>query len=158
MKGHAKAKLITERIGSLAPKLLGRHVGGRPNQGPALGHDPSRRRTLELRVARQLQELEARQAKVHHAHAPVGADHDVVGLEVAVNHGLGMGRGEPPPGRHEHIDDLGDRAGRRFEPAAQRDALDVLHHDEGGPAIFPDLVDRHDVGMGELGHRLGLEN
>ena len=66
-----------------------------------------------------------------------------------------MRGGEPIAGLHERRDDLAPRV-RLLEPRRERRAAHELHDDEDLAVDRADLVDRHDIGMRELGHRLGL--
>ena len=60
---------------------LGRHVGGRAAQAVGLEH---RVRVGELG-------RDPRQAPVHHQHFAEVAEHDVLGLQVAMDHAAGVG-------------------------------------------------------------------
>src|SRR5262249_13487578 len=97
-----------------------------------------------------------RQAEIGDADAPVLADEDVVGLEIAM-HQPGAVRGrQPVAGAAGDVEDLFRAAALLGEPAPQRAAVDVLHGDDEVVAVVADLVDRDDVGMGQARHRHGL--
>ncbi len=98
-------------------------------------------------------QLILRDAEVGHDGA-VGAalDHDVLRLHVAVDHAPGVGVGQGPGSLAQHP----DRLGRRERAAGAQSlgevfAVDEAHGEEGHPVDFVGPVDRHDVGMGELG-------
>jgi hypothetical protein len=97
----------------------------------------------------------ARDAEVRHADAPVPAQQHVLGLEVAVHHARAVSGREPTPGLPEHVDDLRHTMGL-LQPVTQVRALDVLEGDEHLALVFAHVVDGHDVGMRQLGQRLGL--
>jgi hypothetical protein len=111
--------------------------------------------------------LQAREPEIEHLHATVAADDRVVGLEVAVHH-AGLVRGGQPRSRlHELLDDLVGRPPVGRDPPPQRLPLDELHRHEQqrllrvGPCRHrvldhADVVDRHHVGVRELGQRLRL--
>ena len=90
--------------------------------------------------------------------AAVPQDHDVVGLDVPVD--------DPPAvGVAQGLDDLGDEV-EGLPPVElvplllhvllQGDPVDELHDDVLHVRGAAHVIDRHDVGVGEHGHRLGL--
>ena len=97
-----------------------------------------------------------REAEVHDADVPVGADHHVLGLEVAVNQVLGVCGGQAAAGVGEDLQDLGPGARRGVHPVANRVSVDKLHGDEDVVLEGADVVDRHDVRMRQLGDGLRL--
>ena len=64
--------------------------------------------------------------------------------------------GEPAPRIHELAQDLPPVARRLGQPPRQRRPAHELHRDEHAAVVRPDLVDRHDVRVGDARHRLGL--
>ena len=58
------------------------------------------------------------------------ADHDVVGLEVAVDEPLLVRGRQPAPRRHEHLQHLLPAARLRLQPVGDGVPLDELHRDE----------------------------
>jgi hypothetical protein len=96
------------------------------------------------------------EAEVHDADAAVGADHDVVGLEVAVDEAGGVGGRDAAGGVEEDVEELGPAAGFGAGPRVEGLAGDELHGDPDAVAVGADVVDRHDVGVGEPGEGLGL--
>lgn len=82
-------------------------------------------------------------------HRAVGGEHQVVGLDVAVNDpggvrgGQALGRLRPEP------EDVLDRepAGVPVQQALQVRAVQVFQHQIGQPAVLADVVDRGDVAV-----------
>jgi hypothetical protein len=68
----------------------------------------------------------------------------------------GVRRLEAPTGLDQHGEHRLPCPRRSVEPGAKRAALDVLHHDVRRVVVLLDVVDRHEVRMAELRHRLGL--
>jgi hypothetical protein len=101
--------------------------------------------------------FKARDAEVGHLYAAVPEDHHVLGLDVPVDDA-------PAVGVAEASHDLGDEV-QGLPPVQlapllhillQRDAVDELHNDIFRVPSPAHVVDRHDVGVGQLGHGLGL--
>ncbi|MCA9661126.1 MAG: hypothetical protein KC486_22485, partial [Myxococcales bacterium] len=166
--------MVGARVGLGALPLLRGHVHRRPEEGAGAGEIEVERELswgrragvgvgvlARLRGAAQLDErlaagADAGEAEVHHAHPAVVADHHVLGLEVAVDEAGAVGRREPAADVEEEADDRLGGPRRRPAPARQGHPLDELHGDEDLAVDRADVVDRDDVGVGELGHRLGL--
>ena len=98
----------------------------------------------------------AGEAEVHHANAAVGADHHVVGLEVAVDQAGGVGRRDAEGDVLQHAQDLGPAARALAGPRGQRLSGDELHRDPHTRAVGANVVDRDDVRVRQAGERLGL--
>ncbi len=167
----AEAELVGARPCGRAAILLRRHVGGRPE-------DRARRRQLDREQVRALERAGVRrragaggrrrggaagghQAEVEHARAPVIADEHVLRFKVAVDQADGVRGREPSTCLYEHVDDAAlDRPDPRewepLEPGAQRPPAQQLHRDEDLPPVAPDLVDLHDVRVGQAREPLGL--
>jgi hypothetical protein len=96
------------------------------------------------------------EAEVHDADAVVAVDHDVVGLEVAMDEAGGVGGGDPAGGVLEGAQELGPAAGLGAGPGVEALAGDELHGDPDAVDVGADVVDGDDVGVGELGEGLGL--
>ena len=146
--GHAERELIGARV-DLAPRdLLGRHVRGGADDHP--GHRRRLERHLHAsgRRARELGEPE-----VTDPDATIGADEDVVGLDVTMDEPGGVGGREAFAGRDQRGQDLGPRAITGGQPRAQGRAGDELHRHEGPAIVIADLEHGHHVRVGELGHR-----
>ncbi len=99
------------------------------------------------------------QPPVDHERLAEGAEEDVVGLEVPVQHALvvGVGDGLAHGGdRREQRHALGQR-GRLLDGGVQRGAVHQLHRVVGQPlGIDPLAVDRHDGGVLQAGGDAGL--
>ncbi len=97
------------------------------------------------------------QAEVGHLHLARLGDHDVLGLDVAVDDlligGLCQGRGSLA--QHEQGQFQIERA-IASQVLLQIHALDVLLRDEVYPVDAGHVVDLNDVGMDQRGRRLGL--
>jgi hypothetical protein len=118
-----------------APRLLGRHVRGRPQRRPRLG-----------RRARLLQRLQLGDPEVEHLHqvGPVlaPADEQVVGLEVAVHDPSRVGGGHAPAGLRDQVGGARQRQPPvAFQQPAQALADQQLHHDVRRPVLGDAEVD-----------------
>ncbi len=97
----------------------------------------------------------------------VGRDHEVAGLQVAVNNAGGMRLGEPFGGLREVAEESAEVGPLLVNEAAQGLAADHLHRDvvqrlrvgraRRAHRVAPDLVDGDDVGVAQLRRRPGLE-
>lgn len=107
-----------------------------------------------------------RQSPIHHQHLTELADHDVLRLEVAMQHALAVGEGDgvadfaedaEQAREWEVAESFGDFFAQIGEDGLQRAAFDELHRVEQRQAVLPhDVVDGHDVRMRELREHLGL--
>ena len=93
------------------------------------------------------------QAEVEHAHAAIGTDEHVVGLEIAMQNTLAMRCAERLGDGLCHAHLLVQAARLVLQPSAHGAAAYVLERQVGTPAVLADGVDGHDVGMIELGGR-----
>jgi hypothetical protein len=96
------------------------------------------------------------QAEVHDAHAAVVVDHHVVGFEVAMDQAGGVGGRDAAGDVGEHAQSFGPARGTILRPRAEGLAGDELHGDPDLLAVGADVVDGDDVGVRQLGQRLGL--
>ena len=129
---------------SIARCLLRGHVGWRPQDRARLG---------QLGIA--LDPLG--QAEVGDVGLALGVDHDVRGLQVAVQDAPLVRMVDGPGDRgHRLRGSLGSGGGFR-QPLGEAAALDQLHREVAEALVLADLVDRHDVRVVEVGDRLGLE-
>ncbi len=100
---------------------------------------------------------QTRNAEIGHLHAAVPQHHDVLGLDIPVDDA-------PAVGVAQSAHDLGDEVQRLppvHAPAAlhvllQGNAVDQLHDDIFPVRVGGHVVDRHDVGVAQLGDRLGF--
>jgi hypothetical protein len=163
----AQRELIGLRGDRLAEELLGRHVRGGSHQRPvprdplavrpAIGQ-PRRGPGLEERSGARRRA--AGEAEVEHTHPQrrpgplvVGADHGVVGLEVAMDQPDRVGSREAAASLQVDLEDLAPVPSRSSLPAPDGLAADELHRDERAAVVFPDLVHVGDVRVAELRHR-----
>ena len=127
---------IAARIDRIARGLFGGEILGRADNPPA----------AHVRAIRQSRDAEIGDQCA----AAVRLQQDVVGLDVAMNHALGVGIGE---GIRRIAQDIGAISRRKAaEPAqavAQRLARDIAHGVEDVFADLLDRMDRHDVGMSQ---------
>jgi hypothetical protein len=151
---HRERELIGARVDRLAGQLLGRHVAERADHRPGLGRD-------HLAAGRALVVAVARgdgpgQAEVGDPRPAVVADHDVVGLDVAVDHAGRVRRRQAVARRGVQRDDLAPGARPLADPRSRGAAADVLHRQVDPPGVLPDLVHDDDVGMRQLRQRRRL--
>ena len=150
------------------PRLLGAHEA-RSADGRAV-HRPRHRQLLDGLAGDDLGHIahRPRHAPVQQQHLSEGPQHDVVRLDVPVQHpavvGVGKRIAHLDEGnqqlRARELDDGGLVTGlQRGEHLPQRAALHLLHH-EVELALFrhPHVVDRHDVGVLELPGDLSLRH
>ena len=148
-----EAVLVGARVDPGAGELLGRHVRRRPDDRAGLrvvaaGDDAG--------VAAALRGVQAGDAEVGDAHAPVGADEDVVRLDVAVDDAGAVRRRQAGAGLQEHRDDLRPASRALGQPARHGRALDELHGQVHRALVEIGLVQGDDVGVDELGQRARL--
>ena len=142
VENHAQAVHVG-RDGQVLPPggLLGSHVLRRAQHLAGLGE----------RTVAGGQPL--RQAEVGDEQSSLGINEHVGGLQVAVQDAALVGVVHGP----DHVDHALDLRAR-IAPGVlrQRGPLDELHRVVLLAFMLADLVDRHDVGMVEVGRRLGL--
>ena len=170
---NAEAELIARRGDVLATELLRGHVRGRAEDrtgagervaelarvplNPGLHHGEPGHRQVDVAVLGYTPLFVlARETEVEDPGTAVVADDHVIWLEVAVDEVASVCRGQPGACIPEDAQDRIDGARLGIQPLTQGSPLDELHRDEDLLAPRADLVDLHDVGMRELGERLGL--
>ena len=96
-----------------------------------------------------------REAEVEHLRA-VGVSITLAGFEVAMDDPLAMDVAERVGDVARDVDRLVDRERSARQPAGQRFAFEILHHEEIESAVVPDVVDAADVRVLEPRDRLRL--
>jgi hypothetical protein len=153
---HAERPQVGAPVEGLAAELLGRHVAQRASDlaAPRRRGAPGGRRLVVERALGV-----GGDAEVQHLDGVVGADHDVRGLEVAVDDPVGVGAGQRA--RHRGHDREHPRHRQALAARELRQGLagDVLEHQIGRVVVLADLMDRDDVRVrAASGHaRLGEE-
>ena len=107
-------------------------------------------------VHRELISIDPDEAEIEHANPPVVPDNHVGRLDVAVDQPGRMQCGEADGDLSKHDDDVLPRANLRHQPALERGPRHEFHGDEQLVIRGPDLVNRDEVGVRDLGHRLGF--
>ncbi len=87
---------------------------------------------------------------------PRGGEHDVAGLEVAVDHAALVGSIESIGDLDADLHDLRQRDGTFFESFGQGFALQMLHDQEARPFLLTHIEERADVGVREGRDHLGF--
>ena len=97
------------------------------------------------------------QAEVEDLGLALGVDHDVAGLEVAVDQAAAVGGEQAPGDLQEHLQDLPQGARARGQPPVEDLAGHVLEREiVGVPIGHATLVELDHVGVVEAGERVGL--
>src|SRR5262249_3127393 len=122
---HAEAELVAKRVGWLTAELLGRHVGGGPDQAArgrqVAGH--ARGRVRERRPSFRLSRQPS-QSKISHTDASVATEQGIAWLEIPMRDPGGVRRRETASRFDEAS--YGFAPGPRFpaQPILQRLAFD----------------------------------
>ncbi len=143
----AERKDVAARIGLAALELFRRHVLHRPGDCPFL-----RERLLGRAVALHNRQRGSRlgDAEIQQLGTASGEDH-IRRLDISVDNAGGMRGGQ----RASHLDPVakgllqGQFSAR--QPARQGLALQILHHQEIGAVVLPDVEEPADVRMTETG-------
>ena len=97
------------------------------------------------------------EAQVEHADCALAVDHEVAGLDIAMNDSLFVGGLKAAGGLDQVIEGVGDRQGSVFaDDAFQVDPLDVVHHQEMDTTVFIGLESGDQVEVLEPCGRLEL--
>jgi len=94
----------------------------------------------------------ARETEVGDAGFVAPRDHDVVGLEVAVEDPRLVRGREAGTRLEEHIEDLAPRTRSRSQPGVERLAFDELHHEVDAVFVEADFVRDDDVRVRDASH------
>lgn len=152
VENDAEREDVRAGVRRVAADLFGRHVADRSEDRTGGGEVGDGRRGGPPGQGRR----RSRQAEVDDLDVTVRGHPEVLRLEVPVRDPLRM-RGRQSRGDLDAVLQRlarGQRAGA--ELVAQRPSLEPLHHRVGHSPIGADVVDRHDVGMGQGRHGPGL--
>ena len=141
---HRERELVRPAGDLGALHLLGRHVVGRPDQ--RAGHGVAVRRGVDFG-----------DAEIGHFDVAVAAQHDIGGLDVAVDDALGVSVIESRPSLAQD----GEQPARFERLAGGHDvlegrAVDILHRDISDAVLLGHVVNGDDVGMRQHPGRAGL--
>ena len=140
-------------VGLLSPRLLGRHVSHRAEDGSRIRLCDSRRRVRQTAMRRL--DL-CCQTEVEDLDPTVGRDEEVLGLDVAMDDPLVVRGRETGGDLARVLDGFTLRKRTSLQPLAQCLALEQLRHRIGGAIVRAQVENREDVGMRERGNGLGL--
>ena len=143
--GDAERIQIAAAIDALGRRLLGRDILRRP-------HENARARQALTTGLGRLGD-----PKIGQQHAPVGIDHDILRLDIAVDCALRVGIIER---RRDRLDDS-DRVAQPqcsalFDDRVERTAAHILHRDIAQPVVLADIVDRDDIRVPQIRSGDGL--
>jgi hypothetical protein len=143
---HPERPEVGPRVRGVAAKLLGRHIGDRPDYGPTLREGDSalllRRGQAELRSAHLLCET-----KVEHLDVPFGGHDHVRALQVPMDHAACVRVDERFGDLSAVTEDVVQRQALSVHEFAEGPAFDELHRDVGLPVRLADVVDGADRGV-----------
>ena len=133
----------------IAARLFGGHVGRGPEHGAVTGQD-LRRRGGVRRVGSD-RPPNPRDAPVEHQHFAELPDHDVLGLQIAMDDAERMGEGHGFTDAEEHRQAL-VHVGDPGQPSIETLAAHPLHRvEQTAVGELTEVVDRDDAGMFEAG-------
>jgi hypothetical protein len=138
---------------------LGRHVLERAHEHPCLCAALARQRLARVDEVAEGRDHELGQAEIEDLQQPVRRDHQVLGLEVAMDDPGAMRLGQTVRELGAQVEHFAEGQGTRPEPPPQRLPLDALHDDVVRPGHVggrAHVVDVHDVRMIEGGGRACL--
>jgi len=133
--------------------LLGRHVGDRA-EDLALGGDRFRRQLGQRRAHALIGELG--EAEVEDLDLSLGVDHDVRGLQVAMDDAFLVGGGHRFGQRYGDLEELLETQAAGWHDVVEPPPFHQLHGEEVEAIGLFHRVDGDDVGMIEGGDGLGL--
>ena len=126
VEDYAEREDVRPRIKGLSPDLLGRHVGGRPDDDARLGHDDFGRGFGVHGCGRRL----LGDAEVQDLHPAVAGQEEVLRLQVPVDDSLLVRRREAGGDLGAAVARPADRERPVAEALAQRLALQQLHDED----------------------------
>ncbi len=130
-------------VGRAPQGLLGRHVGEGAEEAAGARLEAVLPRAVLVVLAGARQALG--EAEVEHLHAAARIDHQVGGLDVAVDHAAGVRLVERVGHLRGEVHGLAHRQGAGREQRRQRLAGHQFHHEEDPPVHLADVVDRGDA-------------
>ena len=125
----AEGVTIRSPVDGKPARLFRGHVGNGADDGACARLDRRRNRRLRIR-GRTRTPRERGDAEVEHLHVAVGPQHQVVGLDVAMDDRRGMRGRERRCRLDGDVEDLAQRQRAARDPLAQRLALDELRDEE----------------------------
>ncbi len=146
----AEGEQVRASVRGPSTHLLGRHVGGGPHRHPLVRES---RVKAPLSRPRFGQPGEAEVEQLDHT---VRGEKQVGGLEVAVDHTLAVRRVEAVRDLKAEVECSPPRQCARRQELAKVAALEQLHDRIRPPALSPEVIDRHDVGVAQAGNGAGL--
>ncbi len=158
VENDTERKEIGARIETLSAHLFGSHVGHRPENFPGL-RDGEIGRGLDVIGGQLGRAGPFGETEVQDFHAALGRDHDVAGLQIAVDHASLVSGGQCARDLKREIDHAFDGGDVAFEKRVERSPLDELHGEEANASVFLDGVKDDDVRVIERGDgaRFALE-
>jgi hypothetical protein len=153
---HAQSPEIGARVGRLAAKLLGRHVGYGADQLARLGQAHT---GFRLGGVSQVGPDSLREAEVEDLGPSVGRDEHVGAFQIAVHDAVRVRVGQRVRDLRAVAMNLGERQRLLARDDAERPAFHQLHRDVGLAVGLPHFEDRGDadVVQGRSGARLAQE-
>ncbi len=141
-------------IHGLALRLLGRHIVHGAENGALRGAHLTD--GLRVVAGRGGDRGHLNESEIQELRAPVGRDHNVAGLQVAMDHARLVGRRERVGDLRAEAHHFARGHARGGNQARERAALHELHHDARLVAVIEDVVDGDDAGMAQRGGRAGF--
>ena len=154
VEDRAERELVRAEVHGAAGGLLGRHVAHRPEHGAGLRARDRRRHVRPAPVGLRLDQLG--EAEVQDLQVAVARQHQVLGLQVAVDDAVRVRAGEGARRLRGELEELAQRQRLLRERLAQRAALHELHRDVERAGLVADVEHRHDVRVVERRRGAGL--
>ncbi len=147
---EAERELVGAEVDRASRRLFRRHISDGPEDRSLerrSARQRCRRLSLRTRSFHRLDHGLPGQAEIEDLCASVGAEHDVLGFEVAVNDALGVRRRESLRDLARDRQDLPERQRSFGKRLPKRPPLDPFHGDPGDLARLSHVVNRHDRRM-----------